>query len=618
MLAVVGPRPAGADGVEPSTRAIVQATDRALYEARYWDILLHYRHGLRGTHSLIDDPGFFLAPTGKVDPAAELAATIDALYRPPVVGEVHAQCRFPARLAWLEEEGVIDPGELPAVSCDGLDKTLARIDPQAATLIFPVGHMNDPASMFGHTLLRIDSSFDSPLLSHAVNYAAQVDPKDNGIAYAFKGIFGLYRGYYSIRPYYEMVKSYSHMDQRDIWEYRLNLSPAEVRRLFLHVWELQQSYADYFFFDENCSYNLLFLLEAARPTRSLTDRFGLWVIPLDTVEEVIGARLVDSAHYRPSQATQIRHIAAGLGDRGRAVAKRLIDGKEEVEAVTESDLSPTTQARLLDLVTEYTQLRYAGGKLDKEVYQRRLLQTLRPRSRLAAEAKDDPPPPPPRPESGHPSQRLTFAAGIDHGDHFIEATYRPAYHDLLDPPAGYVAGSMIEFSALTLRHTPTRQRSLLYRWDLIHIVSLSPRDTFFRPVSWKIRTGFARRPFAGDREGLLYQLNPGGGFTWHTPVGLTYLLGESAAQISRRFDGGYTLGAGLSAGLLAQPHRRWRVQLEARGIVSVAGDATREISVALRQSIQLSRRRAVRLDLQRTVWESTAHTEGKLAWSYYF
>jgi hypothetical protein len=600
--------------------AVATALHRGLDQDRYWKILLHYRPGLRGSRSLIDDPAFFLAPTGKTDPAAELAATIATFLRPPSAHDDDPRCHFPARFAWLVDEGILDPARLPPVACDDLDRTLARVDPQAATLVFPVAHMNDPASMFGHTLLRIDSSFASPLLSHAVNYAAKVEPTDNGIAYAFKGIFGGYAGHYSILPYYEMVKTYSHMDQRDIWEYRLDLTAAEVRRLFLHVWELQDTWSDYFFFDENCSYNLLFLLEAARPAVHLTDRFPAWVIPLDTVEEVARAGLIGAPVYRPSPATNIRYTASLLDEAGRAAARRLIDGELSPDDVAAGASPVVERARVLDLATEYVQLRYAGGGLDQESYRHRFLGYLTARSKLGTEGAVDPPPPaPPPPERGHPSQRLTVAAGGSRGDAFVETTYRPAYHDLLDPGAGYVEGSMIEFSTITLRHAPARDASLLHRWDLIHIVSLAPRDDFFRPVSWKVRTGFASRLFGEREDGLVYSLNPGGGFTWHHPrLGLCYLLGETALDISGRFDHGYAISVGGSAGLITQLTSAWKAHLELRGLAAMLGDATHQSSLTLGQSFRLSRHHAMGVDLERDLTEAASRTEVRVSWNVYF
>jgi hypothetical protein len=75
-------------------------------------------------------------------------------------------------------------------------------------------------------------------------------------------------------PYYLKVREYSDLENRDIWEYELNLTPEEIDRLLMHAWELGPIHFDYYFFDENCAYHLLGLLEAARPDLTLTEGFA--------------------------------------------------------------------------------------------------------------------------------------------------------------------------------------------------------------------------------------------------------------------------------------------------------------------------------------------------------
>ena len=185
------------------------------------------------------------------------------------------------------------------------------MQPRSAVLIFPGSYLNSPASLFGHTLLGIEGPYHSKLLAYAVNYSALTD-ESNGIAFALKGIFGLYPGYYSLLPYYEKTKEYGDLERRDIWEYALNLSPEETARMAPHIWELRGIYSDYYFFDENCSYNLLFLLEAARPSLRLAEQTRPWVIPVDTVRLVQESGLVRKMHYRPSKATRIGRLAGPM------------------------------------------------------------------------------------------------------------------------------------------------------------------------------------------------------------------------------------------------------------------------------------------------------------------
>ena len=187
--------------------------------------------------------------------------------------------------------------------------------------------MNNPASMFGHTFINIETENRSRLLSHAVNYSA-FTTETNGLVFALKGLSGFYKGYFSILPYYEKVQEYSDINQRDIWEYRLNFTQAEVKKMVMHIWELQEIYAYYYFFDENCSYHILFLLEAARPGLHLTDQPNWWVIPIDTVRALQDAGVIESAEYRPSRATKIRYLAAALDQAGAKNRPRPCPGND--------------------------------------------------------------------------------------------------------------------------------------------------------------------------------------------------------------------------------------------------------------------------------------------------
>jgi Domain of unknown function (DUF4105) len=598
------------------------ATELRLPDDRYWHVLLHYKHGLFGTESLVDDPKFFLSPDGRHDPSAELDAAIDGLFADGEEEQSIPRCRFPARYDWLIRRLSVDLTRLPEVSCPTLEEHRKRIDAKSASLIFASGHMNAPASMFGHTFLRFDSSYESPLLSYAVNYAARIDRNDNGLVYAVKGIFGFYPGYFSILPYYEKVKEYGNMDQRDLWEYRLVFNEEEVQRMVLHVLELQGIYSDYFFFKENCSYDLLFVLEIGAPTATLTDRFRWFTIPIDTVKAVRAEGLISDPVFRPSQARKIRHIASSLDDADIARARSVLDNTVAPKEILAADIPDTEKGRILDLASETVQLRYAKGQYTKEEYQKRFLTVLSARSTVpASESLLTPTPAPEQPESGHESSRVALAAGTRDGDRFLEVSGRPAYHDLLDADAGFTPGSEIEFSFVAVRYYPDSGRIRLQEWDLVHILSLAGRDDFFRPVSWKFRTGFANKLFPGGSDALVFFLNPGGGMAWDIrPLGLVHVLLETEVDVAGRYNPDYTAGVGLSAGILRQMTRSWKTLLSARQMAGVLGDKDRgqEFSAILRQGISIGRRWAIFLDIGRTVSPGLHYNEGKISANFYF
>ncbi|MES1207352.1 MAG: DUF4105 domain-containing protein, partial [Pseudomonadota bacterium] len=282
--------PAAPPDGAPSVDALVAtARSRHLAQTRDWQVLLHYRPGLGGGwKSQADGLGFFLAgAAGQRDPDAELAASLRAFFARLPADDGHAQCRFPARWDWLQRTLGIDPARAPHPTCRDYDFWRTGISPQAATLVYATAYINSPASMYGHTFLRLSRATGegNPLLDYIVNFAADVDT-ENGVLYALKGLTGGFPGRFYVMPYYVKVQEYSNIESRDLWEYQLSLSPEQVRRLVMHAWETRTTRFDYYFFTRNCSYQLLMLLEVADPSLHLSDQFHGAVIPADTVRAV--------------------------------------------------------------------------------------------------------------------------------------------------------------------------------------------------------------------------------------------------------------------------------------------------------------------------------------------
>ena len=588
----------------------------------YWRILLHYRPGIAGSRSLVDDPRFFLAPSGKTDPAAEMLATLDGLF--DNVAEAPAFCRFPARYSWLAKTLEIDPTRIPRPPpCPEVDNILRAIDGQSVQMVFASGYVNSPASMFGHTFLRIDSRLKSPLLSFAVNYAARTDPADGGLTFTAKGMLGGYQGYYSVMPYYDKVREYSNIDQRDLWEYSLNLTPDEVRRMLLHLIDLKDISTDYFFLDENCSYELLFLVDAARPEARLTETMDrYWVIPMDTVRAVLGAGLVDNLAWRPSRALQIRHARSLLSEREGELARSIADGEVPAGTVLSGPASDEAKARTLDLAAMLSQYRIAKKQMEHNVFQERFHAILSARTRLGAvEEVAKPLPVPDPPEDGHRSARARIGGGWRGSEGFLEAGIRPAYHDYTDPPEGYTQGALIEFLSGAVRWYPESDRVRLSQLDLIRIESLDPFDLIFRKKSWKVRMGFQTRDFTEEKDGLVTFAEAGIGGTIRLGGNVVaYLLAEAEVDLSRDYHSAYRIGGGGSTGVTAEPVRGWQVWLEGRGIWGVMGETGEgpDLSASLRQGFRIGRDLSLKADLSWSVTRRVERTEGTLSLNRYF
>lgn len=501
-----------------------------------WLALLHYHSSiaaLSGRYSLVDDDRFFLSPNGKSDPVAELVFNLNAIKH----DRDGYGCRFPLRASFLTRKFGLHRS---SSECTVLESWLGNINATHVTLVFPSSYLNNPASAFGHTLLKVSPppGSSSDLLSYAINYAAATMGEDP-LSYALKGIFGGYNGFYTIEPYYEKVKKYSNAENRDLWEYPLNFSAAEVRRLLLHTWELRDVNLDYFYFDENCSFFLLELLQVVRPGINLSYTTPPWVVPATTIRVVREQAMTNGQQfYRPSSLRSLRSKLRELSEDERLLARKVAsaDYKEERVALLDS-LPEPRRPYVMDVAIEYLAYR------QPEFTQRRYDLILE-RSSLSNSNFQSVPTPPNDPLRGHRELRLGIAQGIVDGEGFSDLRFRPVSHDLFDSPVGYELGSQIELLDTSLR-TFADGDVELNRLKLLDIRSLSPRDALIRPKSWSLTLAYeSLSPEFGVHDSSLYLEGGVGATTDPNPTTLLYgLIGPRVEFDSFRAGPALEVGA---------------------------------------------------------------------------
>ena len=553
---------------------IQQARAKNLAAHQEWLKLGHYQHSLfSGYTSEIISKDFFNAEDGMVNPQAELEATLASFFsdKKETAKQQNPQCQFISRYRWLDKQLKFDKQRLPKKSCKRLNEWIKSIDPQQATLIFPAGTDDSPASMFGHTLFRFDKvgqTEKSRLFSYSINFAAETN-ESNGLIFAFKGIFGGYPGRFSIIPYYEKVTQYNDMEHRDIWEYQLNLTQEEIQRLLEHAWEIGQNDFAYFFFLENCSYQLLSLLDVARPGHDLTGKFSVWAIPGDTVTAILeDEKILKKAVYRPSVRTRIRHQVSYLESDEQDMVLDLVFGQIKADDKSIQDLPVKRQALVLITSYDYLQYVFNRGAVKRDEVGGRSLALLRARNKLSVKQTIPPVPTPSvRFEQGHGTSRFAVGggtiktAGVERN--FSEIKFRPAYHSLLDFQDGYTRGAQINFGDITLRHDAESDKTRLHEFMLIDIFSLASRDRFFKPMTWKVNTGFVRRPIDDHyEERLVYSLNGGAGLTYALTDDLSvFAMLDVTFLFHDKLKEKVAAAAGPSVGMLWRLTDNWNVWL---------------------------------------------------------
>jgi hypothetical protein len=588
-----------------------QARERALWTDRQWLLLLHYKKTLWGAYQSEEDgPDFFASPKGKYDPQAELLATIEGFFANPadiVPPREHPQCVFPARYKWLVAQLGIDPGQLPKQPCERLDEWLTTLHAEKITLIFASFYMNNPASMFGHTFLRVDATRegpDQPLLNFGVNYAANADTSNiDPFSYVFKGLFGFFPGTFTIFPYYAKVQEYSNWESRDLWEYELNLTKDQVDYFLLHLWELGGNYFDYYYFQENCSYHILSLLEVANPDLHLTDRFAFQVIPSETVKVVVEqAGLVSRRTYRPSILSQMNRKWTAMSEHQRHGLLRLAHDPAWIQSAESLAMPPNELAPVLDAYLDYAQYRGMQDHPNENRFNRDNNSILLARARLGVIHADADPAPvfSTPPELGHGSAHVGLGYGGLAAERFEEFTIRPAYHDVLANDVGYNRDSQILFFDTTVRRYHELDAVRLESFKLLDIISLTPFDPLFRRMSWKLSIGVDTihdLPCGGCRAaGASYGL--GGTYSPRPDAPLRlYGLVSAHAQYAPRLGTNYRLGGGATVGILWDLTSAWRAQVVGDYVNFGLGHRASLRRLALVQRYALGRNVDVRLNL---------------------
>ena len=588
------------------TQLISQAQQEKLADQRQWHLLLHYRKGLFGGYeSEQDDPGFFMSANGKTDPAAELAATLAQFFSADLVGRSKqpAQCAFIARYHWLKEQLKFDPTRLPPLACERFDRWYEDFRVEGISLIFPSAFLNNPASMFGHTLFRVDQKGQTEqtrILAYSINFAADVPP-GAGLVYPIRGIFGSYKGYFSTIPYYLNVQKYSDIENRDIWEYRLNLTEMQLRRFLMHAWELGNAYFDYFFFKENCSYHILSLLDYADPSLHLTDEFVFWTVPADTVRLIVSKPgLISGITYRPSRSTVIRRKRESLPAGERDLAQRITQNLGELTSPAFTHQALSKRAFLLDLASDLLRSQIETKRDPKPEWKERNRAILTARSQLRIPSEEFPVRPfAKQPELGHKMHRVTIGGGWRNDDTFEEATFRGGYHDLLDPEVGYTPDAQIEMASITVRHYNRADQTRVERATLLNLLSLSPMDSVFRAPSWKFNIGMNTIRHNGCQLCSNGMLSGGLGGAkelrlLHREV--LFAFAEAEANVSRAYDEMHRVGGGATIGVLSDLAERWKVMATGSYLRFPLGDKSDEFRWYVGSRFTIAQNWAVRLE----------------------
>ena len=389
--------------------------------------------------------------------------------------------------------------------------------------------------------------------------------------------------------------------------------PRRNKRMVTHLWELKEIEFDYYFFDENCSYRLLELLEVARPSIELTNDFSFSAIPVDTVRSIENAGMIKDIHYRPSQVTVLEHLLEQIPDKNIDFIEPISRDYSLINSEEFKSLSEHEQIQIIEVAYKYLRYLQTDTARDPEAAKNshKLLAAL---NKFPIQELTTTPRPTSQPEQSHHSTRASIGYGQENRQDYAEISFRFSFHSLEDNEHGFLQGAQINMGDIVARSTEDESLKL-QRFDVVDIFSLTARTQFFQPMSWKIYTGMERQLTFGQQR-LATHVTGGAGVAYKLfNNNLVYGLLMARLESNHGFDRNIVPAYGLSTGILhhfgsSTAHLELSGEEFRNDVYRYRGIYTHNFNLAVNHSLKFKAAREKQ--------EGIEFTEASLTYQYYF
>jgi hypothetical protein len=468
--------------------------------SRVWQKLLHISNG----HTEIENEDFFLHTqvSDQNFALAELNKTIDAInINAKDSSGFTFRCKYPARTTFLASHQLVEP--LQDAECPLLREWIGG-DSFNVSIIYADGFLGNPASFYGHLLLKFDNPGNvNSLLTNSVNFGAGESDNDNKVVYILKGLFGGYDANFTSNYFYRHNLNYTEVELRDLWKYKLNLNQLQKRLVAYHAWELMNTRYTYYFTHRNCAYHIAKLIELVTD-QDLVSSAHPFVLPGSIFKAAKAAKvqskiLISDITYLPSRQTRLRSKLSSLPTALQEKLPELVEGN--LEASLEG-LDEEEKIVLLDLAYDYiefllTQLKDEPVLLARTKKRKLAIQIVRiqlPKSNVKHKVKQ----PILMPHDGHKPSLARLSFGQYNNTSFQELTIRPAFYDELSK-----GGGMLENSALSMLEVNIRVSENSYQISKVDLLNIETYPTggsgLFKDtdLAWNTRLGYERNYIDG-------------------------------------------------------------------------------------------------------------------------
>lgn len=534
-----------------------------LSSQKYWLALLHMPTATASSE--IIDPAFFLSTSTEKTAKAELEASLKSFFISS--GEdsnSHSQCRFPARFQWLKTQLPELLAKVPQIQCPLLEQWTDQEQVSSVSAVFASGYLGNPASFYGHILLKFNSSSETKniLQQQSLNFGAAVPEQENPLIYIGKGLFGGYDAMFSHGLFYLNIQSYGEAELRDLWEYKLDLQPEQVRSLSLHAWELIGRNYQYFFLKQNCAFRMAELLELVI-NAELIDKNQPWAMPVSIFHQLAEVKqqelpLVSEVIQHTSRQQRFHQAYLELPQSTKELVAAMVQHGFSTELQDYRQLSAKQKIKVLELLFDYLEfLRISKHELYSDQAKRKLLKA---RLALPAATEKTKHTTQAAPHQSHLPSLLQISAVSHQQQAALQLRFRATYYDMLTSDTARVPYSALSMFDLKLRWQDGKLD--LHSFDLLHIENMNlsvtglPADGGY---AWKMNLAYKPENLSCWYCQSL-QFNAGIGKAAKGHAGLWYFMLDGRLH-QDRFNTG-VVSTEPRIGLVTDITPWWRSQLE--------------------------------------------------------
>lgn len=289
-----------ADDIQSSI-IIQKAIEKKSYDSHVWHRLIHLD---KNNKPSINTPSFLISHDD-FTPKNELFKTINSFFE-----DNKSMCKYPARLYWLKNELDLKDSIFPASRCDEFDEYIEKTNPNNLKLVFVSEQVKNPSSMMGHTFFKLEGNDgDGARRQNAVSFFTVIDTFNIPYLMVKSTITGM-KGFFILSPYQSQVHRYLNEEDRNIWEYDLNLSELQKKIIYYHFWELKDIDITYLFTGFNCATIVDDML--AITDISYKENSSLWITPKDVIKKANTHKLLNRSVLIPSKTWELNMLTESI------------------------------------------------------------------------------------------------------------------------------------------------------------------------------------------------------------------------------------------------------------------------------------------------------------------